>query len=363
MNKFSFLASLRLRSLYGGRRRVLGAMLGGIMGLCMPLAHAAQAPAPTKPVKVVATFSILGDMVKEIGGEHVELTTIVGPNGDAHTFEPTPADVKALANAQVLVLNGLDFEAWLPRLIESAGFQGQQLLASQGVSVRHLSPDEAAHTHHHDHADGHKHADHAEPPKHVEAGHDDHAGPDHPPLSDVDPHAWQSLENGIIYAANITEGLIKAAPAHRAYFKDRSKAFIEQMKKLDSEIKLALAEIPENKRKVVSSHDAFGYFSQAYGVHFVSVAGLSSQAEPSAREMAEIIDAVKKEGISGVFVENTTNPKLVSQIARETGATVGGTLYSDALAASGEPAASYLGMMTWNAGQLIYVLKGEQSKG
>ncbi|TEA73660.1 metal ABC transporter substrate-binding protein [Pollutimonas harenae] len=340
-----------LASFHMGRRLVLGSMLSGLLIASVPVAQAAQALAPAKPVKVVATFSILGDMVKEIGGEYVELTTIVGPNSDAHTFEPTPADVKALADAQVLVLNGLDFEAWLPRLIQSAGFQGQQLLASQGVSVLHLNPAEQAHD---------DHGKHAEAPKEADAA-DDHDHPQH--TSDVDPHAWQSLQNGIIYAQNIREGLIKAAPAHRAYFKGRASVFIEQMKKLDAEIKLAFSEIPKNKRKVISSHDAFGYFAQAYGVHFVPLAGLSSQAEPSAKEMAAVIDTIKQEGISGVFAENMTSSRLASQIARETGAVVGGTLYSDALDVPGQPAASYLGLITWNAGQLIYVLKGGLTKG
>ena len=303
-------------------------------------------------VRVVATFSILGDLVKAIGGDRVELTTIVGPNADAHTFEPKPADVKALAHAQILVLNGLDFEAWLPRLIESSGFQGQQLLASQGVVVRHLSPKEAlAHAHHtfpHDH-------DHDQV--------DEHAGHEHThPVSDVDPHAWQNLQNGMIYAQNIMDGLILADPDHSRYFETRGKALIQKMSQLDQEIKQAFMGIPVNKRRVVSAHDAFGYFSQAYGIEFIAVAGLSNQAEVSAKEMARIVNTVKKEEIAGVFVEGTANPNLAKQIAKETGAAVGGALYADALAEPGHPADSYLGMMSWNAGQLIYVLKGEPKK-
>lgn len=330
-------------------RLLLGAfMVVGSWGFCS-LVLAAQTPAVRAPLKVVATFSILGDMVGQVGGQHVELTTIVGPDGDAHTFEPSPADVKALAQADVLVLNGLDFETWLPRLIESAGFKGRQLLASKGVAVRRLD-NEHVHLHdgeHASHADHDNHADH-----HEHTGHAHAAG-------EVDPHAWQSLANGIIYVQNITEGLSSAAPEYRAYFKGREKLLVEQLQKLDAEIKVTLADIPSDKRKVVTSHDAFGYFAQAYNIEFVSVAGLSSQAEPSAREMAAIIDLIKKEGITGVFVENASSAKLASQIARETGAALGGTLYADALSAQGTPAASYLGMFTWNAGQLIYVLKGD----
>ncbi|NYT58000.1 zinc ABC transporter substrate-binding protein [Alcaligenaceae bacterium] len=312
-------------------------MLGGLFGFsCSALA--AHNTVDRQPLKVVATFSILGNLVSEVGGEHVELTTIVGPGADAHSFEPSPTDVKALAQAEVLVLNGLDFEAWLPRLIASAGFQGSQVLASKGVVVRSLAAEQAdAHDH-----DAHKDHDH---------GHT---------AGEVDPHAWQSLENGIIYVRNITEGLSTAAPEYRTYFQGRGDLLIAQLQKLDAEIKLVLSAIPPEKRKVVSSHDAFGYFAQAYNIRFISVAGLSSQAEPSAREMAGIIDTIRKENIRGVFVENANSSKLANQIARETGAAVGGTLYADALGEKGSPAASYLGMFIWNAGQLIYVLNEEQ---
>ncbi|MCC2597704.1 zinc ABC transporter substrate-binding protein [Pusillimonas sp. MFBS29] len=323
------------------RRLLLGAcLISGLSGV-PALVLAEHKATEGAPLKVVATFSILGDLVSEIGGAHVNLTTLVGPNGDAHTFEPSPTDVKALAQAEVLVLNGLDFEVWLPRLIGSAGFQGHQVLASKGVAVRDLHPE------HHE-------------------GHDDHAG-NNDQLhihgeDDVDPHAWQSLENGIIYVQNIAEGLSSAAPEFRAFFKNRADLLIEQLTKLDKEIKLTLSVIPPEKRKVVSAHDAFGYFAQAYGIQFIPVAGLASQAEPSAREMAAIIDLIKKEDIKGVFLENSSSSKLATQIARETGAVVGATLYSDALAPAGQPGATYLGMFIWNAGQLIYVLQGDPEK-
>jgi zinc/manganese transport system substrate-binding protein len=291
----------------------------------------AQPPAISgPPLKVVASFSVLADMVREVGGEHVSVSAIVGPDADAHTFEPSPRDVQALAAAQVLVLNGLDFEAWLPRLIGSAGFKGYQVLASEGVSVRHLGsgmPHDHGHVHDHDHDDG-----------------------------DVDPHAWQDLQNGMIYAMNIAEGLGAVDPTRRSYFRNRAKLYVEKMKKLDAEIKLALSEVPENRRKVITSHDAFGYFADAYDVQFLSVTGVSNEAEPSARGIAALIDRVRKENIAGVFIENSANPKIIEQIARETGATVGGRLYSDALAPPDQPAATYLGMFSWNAGQLIYVL-------
>jgi zinc/manganese transport system substrate-binding protein len=246
-----------------------------------------------------------------------------------HSFEPAPRDVAALAEAKVLVLNGMGFESWLPRMIRASGFDGMQVLASRTASVRHLDQTEEERS-----EGGHKHGDH-----------------------DIDPHAWQDLRNGMIYAQNIADGLSQADPAHRAYYQNRVKAYIAQMKKLDAEIKTAFAEIPESRRKVISSHDAFGYFADAYGIKFIPVMGLTSEAEPSAREVASIIKQVKKENVSGVFVESTANPKIVHQIARESGAKIGGTLYADALAPPDQPASTYLGMFSWNAGRLIYVLK------
>ncbi|HEY9281706.1 MAG TPA: metal ABC transporter substrate-binding protein [Eoetvoesiella sp.] len=296
--------------------------------MAIPVTGFAQkAPAAQNtPIKVVASFSILGDMAREIGGEYIQLTTIVGAGADAHSFEPTPKDAKALAQAKVLVVNGLGFEEWLPRLVKSSGFAGTEIVASKGVRTRHLSNNGSAH-------DGHGHA------------------------GDIDPHAWQSLENGMVYARNIADGLSRADPAHAKDYQGRAQLYIASMKKLDTEIKQALKAIPEARRKVVTSHDSFGYFQQAYGVQFISVAGFSSDAEPSAKEVAAIIDQIKREKVPAVFVESITNQKLIRQIGTETRVKVGGTLYSDALAKSDEPAGTYLGMFTWNAGRLIYALQ------
>lgn len=315
------------------RRAALALLAGGIWTVAAPAALAAD-----PPLRVVASFSILGDMVKEIGGERVSLTTIVGPNADAHSFEPTPKDAKALAQAQVLVINGLDFEGWLPRLVQASGFEGLQVLASQGVELRHLTDEERMHESQADKEHDHEHD--------TEHGH-----------GDVDPHAWQDLSNGMIYAKNIADGLSLADPKRRGYYQSRLQTYVAQMKTLDAEIKQGFAEIPLSKRKVITSHDAFGYFARAYGIQFISVVGLSSDAQPSAKDVAAIISLAKKEQISGVFIENTTNSKLAKQIARETGAKVIGTLYSDALAPADQPAATYLGMFSWNAGRLIYLMQ------
>lgn len=324
-----FIMLVRMMSgsgVYRGRQWLLSLLLG----LYAVVAAAAPGSAPTKPMPVVASFSILGDMVSEIGGDHVELTTIIGLGGDAHAFEPTPEHARALAQARVLVVNGLGFEAWLPRLVAAADFQGMQIEASRGVEPRKL--DGAG-------ADTHGH--------HGHAGHE----------GGVDPHAWQSLNNGMLYARNIAAGLAKADPANATEYAARADRYIEEMKKLDTELHQALGLIAPEKRKVVVPHDSLGYFGADYGIEFIPIAGISSQAEPSARDVAAIIDRLREVGGAAVFLEGATNPRLAEQIARETGAQVGGTLYADTLDESDQPAGSYLGMFKWNAGQLIYALR------
>lgn len=345
---------------YRGRQWLLSLLLG----MYAVVAAAAPGSAPAKPMPVVASFSILGDMVSEIGGDHVELTTIIGLGGDAHAFEPTPEHARALAQARVLVVNGLGFEAWLPRLVAAADFKGLQIEASRGVEPRMLDGAGAdAHAHHaHEHApasaaagDGKGGVQEAGGAQaEGRAGHDgshaEHEG-------GVDPHAWQSLANGMLYARNIAAGLAKADPANAAEYAARADRYIEEMKKLDAELRLALGHIAPEKRKVVVPHDSLGYFGADYGIEFIPIAGISSQAEPSARDVAAIIDRLREVGGAAVFLEGSTNPRLAEQIARETGAEVGGTLYADTLGESDQPAGSYLGMFKWNAGQLIYALR------
>lgn len=313
------------------RRRFLLGMTAGAALVCAP----AYSASPNGRLSVVTTFSILGDMVKEVGGERVNVTTIVGVNSDTHRFDPSPRDARALLEAQVLVLNGLDFEPWLPRLAEASGFSGLQILASSGVKVRHLGEHEHEHDHNHDHDVDNLHQ---------------HDG-------DVDPHAWQDLSNGMIYARNIAVGLAKADPRNAGYYESRATSYVSRMKALDNEIKAAFSAIPQERRRVITSHDAFGYFGDAYGIEFIPVAGPSNQAEPSAGDVARIIKLARESGVSGVFIENMSSPAMAEQIARESGAIMGGTLYADALGLPDEPAATYLGMFSWNAGRLLYVLR------
>lgn len=337
-----------MRSNSPARRRALLAMAGVCLSAILGTAQAAE------PLKVVASFSILGDIVREVGGADVSVTTLVGPDGDAHGYEPTPGDARKLAEARVLIVNGLDFETWLPRLTKASGFSGQTVTASKGVKPRAFGSQGEGHggtdghddhDHDHDHGQDHDH-DHDDDHKH---GHHHHHG--------ADPHAWQNLANGVIYARNVADGLAAADPAHAQAYRQRADAYIARLNALDASVRKAFDAIAADRRKVVTSHDAFGYFGDAYGVTFIPAMGVSTDAEPSAREVAAIIEQVRREKVPAVFVENISSPKLVQQIARETGAKVGGTLYSDALSKPGQPGATYLEMFEWNARQLATALQ------
>ncbi|ARP78866.1 metal ABC transporter substrate-binding protein [Bordetella genomosp. 6] len=310
--------------------------------LLAPLVAAAQ------PLQVVASFSILADIATQVGGPDVAVRSLVGPDGDAHEYEPTPADARKLAAAQVLVVNGLDFEAWLPRLQKAAGFAGRTVVASKGVEPRRL--DDA----HEEHEEHEAHGDHDD--RHHDHDHGHHGEHDHH-HGDLDPHAWQDLANGAIYARNIARAFAEADPAHAQAYRQRADAYVARIEALDQRVRQLFEAIEPARRKVVSSHDAFGYFGQAYGVRFIALAGVSTDAEPSAADMARIIEQVRRESVPAVFVENIANPRLAQQLTRETQARLGGTLYSDALARPGEPAGTYLGMFEWNAQQLAAALR------
>lgn len=314
-------------------------------------------PAQAEPLRVVSSFSILNDMVREIGGDKVMASSIVPVNGDAHSFEPRPSDAKTLASAQLLVINGLDFEAWLPRLQQSAGYKGPQVVATQGIQPLDFEGgDDHAHGGAEDHDDHHDH-DHS---------HDQGSGHDKAPAADSahehshgsqDPHAWQSLSQAQVYIRNISQGLSQADPANADYYRQRAQDYAQRVQQLDDSIRSRLRAIPAEQRKVITSHDAFAYLGKEYGITFISLVGVSSQAEPSAREIAQVIEQARREHIRAIFVENTVSPKLVEQVARETGAKVGGILYSDALSKPGSGTDTYLGMMKWNTDKLIEALQ------
>ena len=283
------------------------------------LALSSAADAAAK-VKAVASFSILGDMVKQVGGERVEVVTLVGPDGDAHVFSPTPADAKALASAEIFFVNGIGFEGWMERLEKSAGFRGAVVVASKGVKPLTMH----------------------------EGVRDDAAVPD--------PHAWQDLANGKIYVANIRDGLIAADPEGKPVYEANASRYLDAIAKEKAAVTAALGALPEARRKIITSHDAFGYFGRAYGLEIVAPQGVSTESEASAQDVAKIIRQIKDENIKAVFIENIADHRLLDQIARETGAKIGGALYSDALSGPDGPAPTYLDMFRHNVGVLAAAL-------
>ncbi|KMO11405.1 metal ABC transporter substrate-binding protein [Methylobacterium platani] len=298
----------------------MGRLRIGMLLLALGLAW--TAPARAEPMRVVATFSILGDLVRQVGGDRVAVGTLVGPNGDAHSFVPAPADAQAVASARLVVVNGLGFEGWIDRLIKASGTKAKVVVASTGIVP--IEEDEG---------EGHGH---------------DHA---------VDPHAWQNVANARRYVANIRDGLASVDPAGAATYEANATAYLARLDALDTEVRAALAGIPEARRRIVTTHDAFGYFARAYGLRFLAPQGVSSQSEATARDVAAIVRQVRRDRIPAVFLENVSDPRLMQQIARESGAKAGGRVFSDALSEPGGPAPTYLDMMRHNAGEFAAALK------
>jgi zinc/manganese transport system substrate-binding protein len=257
------------------------------------------------PLKVVASFSILGDFVKNVGGNRVEVATLVGADGDVHVYTPTPADARKIADAKLLVVNGFGLEGWLPRLLQAAGGKASIVTATTGISPLKLG-------------------------------------------SDADPHAWQSVANAEKYVATISDALVAADPADTDVFRKNAQSYLAKLEALDGEVRQAVGQIPENRRRVISTHDAFGYFAARYGIAFVAPIGVSTEAEPSARDIAKIIAQVKTEHIPAVFLERIGDPRLMRRISAETGAKIGGTLYSDALTDEKGEAPTYIDMVRHN---------------
>ena len=280
--------------------------VGSVLAACMLMSGPALAQ--DKPV-AVATFSILADLTQRVAGDYAQVLTLVGPNGDAHVFEPGPKESAELAHADLLIANGLGFEPWLQRLEDASGFIGKVVLASDGVT----------------------------------------------PLAaeGVDPHAFQDLANAQIYVANIAKGLSEAAPDHAADFKANADKLIAEITALDQQLKADFGTIPQERRRVLTSHDAFHYFGRAYGIEFVSVQGLSTEAEPTADDLVKVVRQARDGHLSAIFLENMSDPRLAETVAQETGLRVGGELYADALSEADGPAPDYLSLVRHNAQQLL----------
>jgi zinc/manganese transport system substrate-binding protein len=278
------------------------------------LAAAAVSPAQAQsPLNIVASFSILGDFVRNVGGDRVSVATLVGPDGDVHVYTPAPADAKKIADAKLVIINGLGLEGWLPRLVQSSGSKAAIVAASDGIAP-------------------------------LKSG------------TSADPHAWQSVANAKIYVGNIRDALAAADPAGIAAYRANADAYLTKLDALDREVREAMARIPPARRKVISTHGAFGYFAAAYGIEFIAPLGVSTESEPSARDIAAIITQVRTARIPAVFLENISDPRLIRRIAAETGASLGGTLYSDSLTGEKGDAPTYIDMVRHNIRALTSAL-------
>ncbi|MBB4394539.1 metal ABC transporter substrate-binding protein [Bradyrhizobium sp. ERR14] len=264
-------------------------------------------------LNVIASFSILGDFVRNVGGDRANVTTLVGPDSDVHVYTPAPADAKRVAEAKLVIVNGLGLEGWLPRLVQSAGSKAVVVTASAGIVPLKLG-------------------------------------------SAADPHAWQSVPNAKVYVTDIANALAAAVPDDAEFFRVQAKAYLEKLETLDREVREAVAKIPPERRKVISTHDAFGYFSAEYGIQFIAPLGVSTETEPSARDIAAIIGQIKAQKIPAVFLENISDDRLIRRIAAETGSKVGGTLISDGLTGEKGPAPTYIDMVRHNIKALTSAL-------
>ncbi len=296
-------------------RRAAMSVLAGCLTLAASVLPATAQTADK--LKVVATFSILGDMVRNVGGERIEVATLVGPNGDAHVYSPTPADGRRLTEAKIVFTNGLKFEGWIDRLVKSSGTKAVRIEAAKGVKPLKGEDDGHGHGHHH--------------------------GPD-----GSDPHAWQSIGNAKTYIVNIRDALIAADAAGRQAYEANASAYLKQLDEIETEVKGLVASIPPERRRIITSHDAFRYFEEAYGIDFVSPQGVSTESEASAKDVARIIQQIRREKIAAVFVENVSDARLMERIAKETGAKIGERVYSDALSEPNGPAGTYIDMMRHN---------------
>lgn len=281
--------------------------------VCLAVIVAASPARAADRLNVVASFSIISDFVRNVGGEHVNVTMLVGPDGDAHVYTPAPADAKRIADAKLVFVNGLGFEGWLPRLVKSAGSKAAIVTATSGITPLKLG-------------------------------------------SHADPHAWQSVANAKVYVTNIRDALVTADAGNAEAYKSNASGYLAKLDALEREVREVATQIPPSRRKVISTHDAFGYFAAAYGVEFIAPVGVSTESEASARDVARIITQIRTAKIPAVFLENISDPRLIRRISAETGAKVGGTLYSDSLTGEKGDAPTYIDMVRHNIKALTSAL-------
>ena len=281
--------------------------------LCSLLTASALPAQAQGRLNVVASFSILADFAQNVGGERASVATLVGPDSDVHVYTPAPADARKVADARLLIVNGLGLEGWIPRLVQSSGSKAAIVTATRGIVP-------------------------------LEVG------------GTADPHAWQSVVDAKIYVANIRDAFVAADPPDAGVFRTNADGYLAKLDALDREVRIAVEQIPAARRKVISTHRAFGYFAAAYGIQFIAPFGVSTDSEPSARDIADIIRRIKTARIPAVFLENISDDRLIKRISAETGARLGGTLYSDSLTDEKGPAPTYIDMVRHNIKALTSAL-------
>jgi zinc/manganese transport system substrate-binding protein len=304
--------------------------------LCSPALLLVRPAQAQQRLSVVASFSILADMTRQIGGDRITLRAIAGPDQDEHVFQPKPSDAAALANAALVIRNGLGFEGWLDRMIRSSGFKARMVTTTEGITPRIME------AHGHDHGGAGRRHHHSVGPRQV-----------------PDPHAWQDLGLAQHYIRNITAGLVAADPGGEALYRRNAEAYGARLAALDQWVRAEIAKVPAARRKIVTSHDAFSYFGDAYGVRFLAPQGVSTEAEPSAAEVGRLIRQIKAESITALFMENMSNPATLQRIAQETGLRVRGRLYADALSAETGPAPTYEAMFRHNLSLMVPAMRGD----
>ena len=304
--------------------------------LCSPALLLVRPAQAQQRLSVVASFSILADMTRQIGGDRITLRAIAGPDQDAHVFQPKPSDAAALTNAAVVIRNGLGFEGWLDRMIRSSGFKARMVTTTEGITPRIME------AHGHDHGGAGRRHHHSVGPRQV-----------------PDPHAWQDLGLAQHYIRNITGGLVAADPGGEALYRRNAEAYAARLATLDQWVRAEISKVPAARRKIVTSHDAFGYFGDAYGVRFLAPQGVSTEAEPSAAEVGRLIRQIRAESITALFLENMTNPATLQRIAQETGLRVRGRLYADAVSTETGPAPTYEAMFRHNLSLMVPAMRGD----
>ncbi len=270
---------------------------------------------------VISSASMIWDMVDNIAGDKIENRLIVPIGGDPHTYSPTPRDAQKVASSDLIFINGLTFEGWITELIENSGTKGKTITVTEGLTPIASSQYKNAY----------------------------------------DPHAWMDLAKAQTYITNILQGLIEIDPVNKGYYEENYRNYSQELKDLDAYISKRILEIPEEKRLIVTSHDAFSYYGKRYGLDVQGIIGISTESEAQTSDIVRISNSIKSSGVPAIFVESTINPKLIKQIATDNGVAIGGSLYADSIGEKGSNGSTYLKMMKSNTDVIVDALSGTRN--